>query len=343
MKFKRLICCLTASIFITAGCTITETGQSEGSGEAEISVYAMDTVMNLKAYGSNAESALREAEREILRLDSQLKRGSENSEVYKINSGGAAEISEDTAEIVSRALEISRLTGGAFDISIAPIMDLWGFYGNNFRVPAAEEIGMTLPLVGYENISVDGCAVSVKNEAKIDLGGIAKGFASDRIMEILRRNNIESGIISLGGNVQTLGEKPDGSKWRVAIQNPDGGAYIGTVGISDMAAVTSGGYQRFFERDGMVYHHIIDPKTGYPADSGVKSVTVFSSDGTLADGLSTALFVMGLNEGLEYWRNHGGFDAVFVTDDNKIYVTEGIESVFESEFDYEIIKREMIK
>jgi thiamine biosynthesis lipoprotein len=158
-------------------------------------------------------------------------------------------------------------------------------------------------------------------------------------MEIFTQDGVTSGIISLGGNVQTLGKKIDGSDWKVAIQNPDDETYIGGLAISDMAVITSGGYQRYFEQDGVIYHHIINPKTGYPAESGVKSVSIVSDNGTLADGLSTALFVMGLDEGIKYWSEHDGIDIVFVTDDNSIYITEGIADVFESKYNYSVIKK----
>ncbi len=335
MKTKRLLCSAAAIILTLSGC-----GNKALTKEESLTVYAMDTVMELKACGDEdaAKAALRAAEREILRLDALFRRDSEDSDIYKINHG-TAQASADTAEIVRRAAEISASTDGAFDVTIAPVMDLWGFYGGNFRVPTDSEIVAALERVGYKNISVGGEAVTLSGGAQLDLGGIAKGFASEKIMKIFVENGISSALVSLGGNVRALGTKPNGEKWRIAVQNPDGGAYIGYLDISDLAVITSGGYQRCFERDGVVYHHIIDPATGYPADSGVKSVTVIGSDGTLADGLSTALFVMGLDKGTEYWRTHDGFDVIFVTNENEIYVTEGAADIFESDSHYEILDK----
>lgn len=306
---------------------------------AEKTVFAMDTVMTLRAYGPNGEKALESAENEILMLDRKLRRGSESSEIYAVNTGGSAEVSEDTAELISAALDICASTGGAFDISIAPVMDLWGFYTGEFHVPSEAELSDSLAKVDYRNVSVNGRTVSAVNGAQIDLGGIAKGYLSSQIINIMEKNGVSSGIISLGGNIQTLGTKPDGSSWKVGIQDPDDlDGYIGVLSISDMAAVTSGGYQRFFEQDGIVYHHIIDPVGGSPAHSGLKSVTVVSADGTLADGLSTALYVMGLSKGTEYWRSHNGFDVVFVTDDNEILITKGLADMFEGRFEAFILE-----
>lgn len=340
MKLRNLLPLIICIMVLTA-CNGIDTADIKGntSNEAEKTVYAMDTVMTLKAYGENAEKALEDAEQEIERLDSGLRRGNTESEIYKVNSENSAEVTEDTAKLVKDALEICSSTDGAFDISIASVMDLWGFYTKEFYVPNSDEISSELSRVDYKNISVDNNVISVRNNSQIDLGGIAKGYLSERIMEIFKNDGVDSGIISLGGNVQTLGKKSDGSNWKVAIQNPDDDTYIGGLSISDKAIITSGGYQRFFEQNGVIYHHIIDPKTGYPANSGLKSVSIVSDSGTLADGLSTALFVMGLDKGSEYWRSHNGFEVVFVTDDNRIYITEGLNDIFESQYEYSVITK----
>ncbi|MDO5398048.1 MAG: FAD:protein FMN transferase [bacterium] len=341
MKISSLLFAAVCAAALSA-CTsadVRDNTNRDNTNEVSKTVYAMDTVMTLKAYGENAETALKDAEEEIKQLDSSLRRGNPESEIYKINANGSEEVSEETAVLISDALEICKSTEGAFDISIAPVMDLWGFYTKEFNVPAKEELSHELSRVNYENISVDGNVVSVSSGTQLDLGGIAKGYLSGRIMDIFKNDGVESGIISLGGNVQTLGTKTDGSEWKVAIQNPDDDTYIGGVSVTDKAVITSGGYQRFFEKDGKIYHHIIDPKTGCPADSGIKSVSIVSDNGTLADGLSTALFVMGLEKGTEYWRSHSGFDVIFMTDDNRIYITEGLKDVFESELEYSVITK----
>ena len=177
---------------------------------------------------------------------------------------------------------------------------------------------------------------------EIDLGGIAKGYTSSRIMEIFKEYDVDSGLVNLGGNVQTYRTKTDGSKWRVAVQSPeDESQYIGVIDVSDKAVITSGGYVRYFEQDGKIYHHIIDPATGYPAESGLKSVTIVSDDGTLADGLSTSLFIMGKDKACEFWKAHSDeFDFVLLTDDDNMYISAGIAADYSSDHEYEVISAE---
>lgn len=317
---------------LLAGCTAEEAAVTR-------SIFAMDTYMELTAYGEQAQTALEQAKKEIGRLDALFRRGSEQSEVFQINDKKNACVSADTAALIRRAADISADTDGAFDPTVAPVMDLWGFYGRTYRVPAAAELSKTLADVDYKQMHIQDDTVALDGNAKLDLGGIAKGYASDRMMQVFRENGVTSGLVSLGGNVQALGSRPDGSPWRIGIQHPDGEGYIGIVQICDEAVITSGGYQRFFEKDGQVYHHILDPKTGYPARSGLKSVSVISSDGTLADGLSTAIFVMGLDAGSAYWRTRGGFELVLMTEDNVVYVTEGIQNRFDTQMNYVVIRR----
>ena len=205
-------------------------------------------------------------------------------------------------------------------------MDAWGFTTQNYRVPSADELQQLLTHVDYKQVRQNGSDVSIPADVQVDLGGIAKGYTSDRIMQVFADNGVTSGIVSLGGNVQALGCKPDGSKWRVAVQDPnDEGENFAVVEIADEAVITSGGYQRYFEYNGRTYHHIMDPRTGTPADSGVISSTIISHDGTLADGLSTSLFIMGVDDALDYWRAHKEeFDAILMNKDGTVYVTEGI-------------------
>ncbi len=309
-----------------------------GKQEYTSSFFAMDTVMDLKIYSEN-DTAISKAEAEIKRIDSLLDRGSGESEIYKINSGKTAAVSDETADLIQTAIDISEKTGGAFDITTAPVSDLWGFYGGSFRVPSDGELQTALGGVGYEKIRLNENTVSVPDNTSIDLGGIGKGCASDRAADVLRENGVDSAILSLGGNVYALGKRADGSDWTVGITDPGNKSQIlGTVNVSDKAVVTSGGYQRYFEQDGKTYHHIIDPKTGKSAQSGLLSVTVISQSGALADGLSTALFVMGLDKGIELWRKSDSFDAVFVDNDGQIYITDGIRDAFKSERDYVVLQ-----
>ena len=357
MKQKIVIACvcLSASLLM-GGCnntkqdttTETKSTQTESDGdvsdkEASKDIFAMDTYMTVTAYGDQAQEAVNEAGAEIERLDNMLSTGNEESEIAKLNQSRSATLSEDAGYLVERALELNEETGGAFDIAIYPIMEAWGFPTQNYQVPTEDTLQSLLKLCDVSGITYDkdNRNISFNQEGmKIDLGGIAKGYTSSRIMEIYKENNISSGLVNLGGNVQALGTKTDGSKWRVAVQSPDDSDdYLGVLSIEDKAVITSGGYERYFEQDGKTYHHIIDPQTGYPAENGLTSVTIVSEDGTLADGLSS-LFIMGKDKAIEFWRAHSNeFDAIILTDDGKIYVTEGIQDDFSTEMDTEIIRK----
>lgn len=319
---KRTLMLICAAALLVSGCGAEK--------EYTASLYAMDTVMDLTACGSGGEEALAAAKEEILRLDGLFDRRNEGGELFALNQSGELDLSADTAELLKRGCEIRGLTDGAFDMTVAPVMDLWGFYGGDYRVPADDEIAFALASVGG-GISLDGRSARLEPGVMLDLGGIAKGYAAEKVMDIFREKGLTSGLVSLGGNVQALGAKPDGSPWRVAVQDPDGQGYAGVLSLTDAAAVTSGDYQRYFEENGKKYHHIIDPSTGRPAESGLRSVTVVCADGVLADGLSTALFVMGRDRALDFWRENGGFEAIFIDGGGNITATAGLKSIFESD------------
>lgn len=320
---------------MAAGCGQQQkTEQTEGTEEsASQDIFAMDTYMSVTAYGADAESAVSDAIAEIERLDALLSTGETDSEIYKLNQNGGGSISEDTSYLLERALEIWKSTDGCFEIGIYPLMQEWGFTDGNYKVPDKETLQKLLPLADSSKIDFNEKDQTVSFEQdgmEIDFGGIAKGYTSGRIMDIFREHGIKSGMVSLGGNVQVLGIKIDGSKWRVAVQNPeDTENYLGVLETQDRAVITSGGYERYFEQNGKTYQHILDPKTGYPADSGLISVTIVSADGTLADGLSTSLFVMGKEKAVAYWRAHSEeFDAILVEKDGTVSVTENIADQF---------------
>ena len=328
---KRIMCVFLLLLLLLCSCAASQK-------ENQKTVYAMGTVLELRAFGANAEKALSAAEAEIERLDNLLSRGFSNSDISKINKSGSAEASSDTRAVLRKGIEVSNETGGAFDLCIAPAVDLWGFYSKNYYVPSDSEIAEILPKINYKNITLTDERVTLSRGAQIDAGGIAKGYLSDRIIEIFKEHGVVSAIISLGGNVQTLGTKNSGEPWRVGIKNPAGGL-LGTLDVCGKAVVTSGGYQRYFEDDGKKYHHIIDPETGKPAESGLKSVTVVSSDGALADALSTAVFVMGKERGENFWKERNDFDIVFMTDTDEIFITEGLKDSFQSGYNFYVISR----
>lgn len=336
---------LMSFAIILAGCGGSPAPAEEDSEQEPKSVelFAMDTYMTLTAYGDNADKALSESEKEIKRIDAMLSTGSSDSEISKLNKKKELEVSEETFSLIKRAKEIGEDTGRVFDISVYPVMQAWGFTDKNYRVPEKDELEGLLKRVDVSKVVLDEKkhTVSLDDGMAIDLGGIAKGYTSDRIIEIMKENGVEHALINLGGNVKTFGKKPDGSDWRIAIIDPeDQENYIGGVEVSDKAVITSGGYQRFFEKDGERYFHIIDLSDGFPARNGLTSVTIVSEDGTLADALSTTLFIMGPEKAAKYWsENADKFDAVLVKDDGTVMITEGLEDAYFSDGEHEVIRK----
>lgn len=315
-----------------------EQNSSDSSQEYTSDVFAMDTYMTLTAYGENAQEAVEAGIAEIQRLDDLLSTGKDTSEVAQINANGGGVLSEDTDYLVKRALDIYQSTNGAFDISIYPVMQLWGFTTGNFAVPSESDLAAKLALVDAGKIILSEengqASISLPEGMEIDLGGIAKGYTSGRVMDVMKSYGIKSAVINLGGNAHVLGNKTDGSQWKVGIQDPeDENGYLGGVSVTDRAIITSGGYERYFvdEDTGVKYHHIIDPKTGYSANNGLISVTIVSADSTLADGLSTSLFVLGTEDAITYCEEHcaeDGFGAIMEDEDGKLYITDGIYDDF---------------
>ncbi len=209
-----------------------------------------------------------------------------------------------------------------------PVVRAWGFTTGDYRIPDEEELAALLERVDYTRAALEGDTLTLPEGMELDLGAVAKGYTGDQLMELFAENGVTSAIVELGGNVQALGAKPDGSPWLVAVQAPDGTGYAGTLEIVDKAAVTSGGYQRYFEQDGETYWHIMDPATGAPARSGAVSVTIVADRGVQADGLSTALFIMGRDRAADYWRDHPDFDFIIMDEDGTVTVTEGLEDTF---------------
>ena len=328
--FKIYLTVALLMAFLLTGCTST------GPQEAEF--FAMDTLMSVKLWGG--EAATSDVSAEINRLEALLSATRETSVLSQLNAAGSAELSGDTASLLAQALALSERTGGTFDPTVYPLVEAWGFPSKEYRVPDRTELDTLLSCVGTKHVHFDGSAVTLDAGTRLDLGGIAKGYAAQCCAELLKEKGVEAAILSLGGNVQTIGSKPDGSAWVVGIADPsDPSQAIAVLTFEgSMALVTSGAYQRYFEEDGVIYHHILDPQTGLPAGSGLSSVTVLAEDGTLADGLSTALFVMGLEEGTRFWRESNDFEAVFLTSEGKILATEGA-APFLSGCEYSVIER----
>lgn len=341
----------------------TEGQASKDEKSAVREIYDVMTVpyMRLQAYGDTADDALDKGVEKIHAIYDLLSTGKPNSEIGKLNGSGSGTLGEDGSYLLKTSLSLYEKTDGAFDVSVYPLMELWGFtslYTESLmadqstaaaiehKAPSDAEIQEMLTKVGSEKITFDPETgnVTLPEGMKIDFGGIAKGYASEAVSEILKEDGVKSALLNLGGNIQTVGRKPDGSKWRIALNDRNKGGFLGILTVEDCAVITSGGYERKFEdAEGNVYFHILDPKTGYPADNGFStnsSVTIICKDGTLADALSTAMYVMGPEKAEEYWRNHSDeFEMIMMTDDDRMYVTEGIADEYQSDYKFEIIKK----
>lgn len=295
-------------------------------------IFGMGTNIILRIYSDNADEIARIAIKKIKRLESLMSFFITSSEVSRLNfAAGRDEIqlSRDTFQVIKMAKEYSKLCDGAFDITMAPVIKLWGIFSKNERVPLKSEIENTLCLANYKDIIINEEKMSAKLSIEgqmVDLGAIAKGYTADRIIEIYKQNGVKSGFVNLGGNVLTLGGKPDGSPWSIGIQNPyeTRGNCLGSIEVTDETVVTSGDYVRYFEENKVKYHHIINPRTGYPADSGIISATVIGENSMEADALSTAVFILGLEKGMELINKTEGVEAIFITSEKEIYITDGI-------------------
>ena len=330
MKLKKLICIGLLGVLCAVsavGCgkkesikTTTEVSSEANTKEASAQVFAMDTYMNLKAYGKNAQKAVDDAKSEIERLDQLWSAVDKNSEIYQLNQKKKMKVSDETLELIEFAKKKSAQSGDAFDISVYPIVELWGFPTQKYRVPSDSEIQSLLKNVDCQKIKINKKTnvVTLEKNMKIDLGGIAKGYTSQRIAK-----------------------KTDGSYWKVGIQSPDDTEnMIGAYEAADEAVITSGAYERYFEKNGKRYHHIIDPATGKPSEKDLKSVTIISKNGTLSDTLSTTLFVMGKDKAISYWKKHSSeFNIILVDNNDKILISQGIEERFSSENEYQVVKK----
>ena len=322
---RRMIAAILL-LLCAAGCTLRPAGYTAD-------FFAMDTFMSITAYGQHKQTAQQTAvrcEQRVNALEPALSRTREDSDIYRLNqaAGAVCQVSADTYAAIEAAVEYAALTGGAFDPTMAPLTDLWGVNTDEARVPAQTEIDAALARVGYQNIELLGeNKVRLLDGAQIDLGGIGKGFATDAVAELLDDGN--SVLAMLGGNIGAYGQNPsrDSGNWVVGVADPDDNAdYIATVEVRDRSVVTSGDSERYFEQGGRRYHHIFDPATGYPADSGLRSVTVIDTISTRADALTTALFVMGLEKGMAFCAAQD-VAAIFVTANRQVYATDKVDEV----------------
>ncbi|HYF81749.1 MAG TPA: FAD:protein FMN transferase [Clostridia bacterium] len=305
---------------------------------AESKNFGMSTVMTHRAFGKHAEEALRAVRDEAVRLEELLSRFIPVSEISRVNMSAGIKcerLSGDTYEVLSRAVEFSRCCHGVFDVTIGPLVSLWNNSKETCKPPEDSSIRQVLPLVDYTDLLLDPykkTAELQKPGQSIDLGGIGKGLAGDKFLEVFKKYGVSSAYTNIGGNVVALGTKPDGSPWRVGIQHPrQESSLIGLVSVADKAVVTSGDYQRYFiDSNGKRYHHILDPSTGYPAESGLVSVTIVADNSMAADALSTILFIAGMKKGLELLKSFPGTEAILIDMNLLVYVTRGLEDHFQA-------------
>ncbi len=332
MYIKRTLktAALVAAAMLFCGC-------GGGSSKYEASFFVMDTTMTFTVRGdlSAGREACEGLGRTLREYEKLWSVTIDDSEISRANRGEAVRLSPETEELVSLALDIGGQTDGALDITIYPVLREWGFTTRRYNVPDERRTEELLRLTGSDKVSLEDGVLQLSEGTQIDLGAVAKGYLGDIISERFRDHGVTSALLDLGGNIHAIGANPDGSPWRLGIRSPFEEGNIAVLEVTDKAAVTSGGYERYFEQGGERYCHILDPSTGRPADSGLASVTIVGEEGALCDALSTAVYVMGAAAAEELWRSHGGFDMVLIHEDGHITVTEGIADSLTPTFRYE--------
>ncbi|NMA68112.1 MAG: FAD:protein FMN transferase [Desulfitobacterium sp.] len=304
--------------------------------------FAMGTVITQKVYGVNVQEIMEEVMEELANLEALLTFNAPGGDVNKLNENAgknSVELNPHTIAILNKSQEVAEVSGGAFDVTVGPLVKAWGIGTEQPQLLEESDLEELLPLINYRDLIIEGNKAFLKNEGQmVDLGGIAKGYAGDIAAEIYRSHGIDSAFINLGGNVVTIGSKPDGSPWAVGINDPrspiaekmsnNRDYHVGAVTVVNKSVVTAGDDQRYFLYEGERFHHILDPHTGYPAQSDLMSVTLITETSLEADALDTAAYILGLEQGMEMLKKYGSVEAVFITKDKKIYVTEGIKEDF---------------
>lgn len=332
---RRTICAIAAllcMLLAITGCGV----QSKKAAMTEKEEYIFGTIVSLKLYEPVDASVFQKIFDDLRDVDNRMTVKGISSELIAVNKAAGVSpvvVSEDTFHVIEVAKKYAEDSQGAFDITVFPVVSLWGIGTDKERIPSPEEIKAGLEKVGYQDLVLDSVKHTVflkRAGMGLDLGGIAKGYAADRTAEKLRAMGIERGIVNLGGNIFAMGSKEDGTPWKIGIQNPmsSRGEYLGIADAVDQTIVTSGIYERYFEKDGKRYHHILDTKTGYPVDNELAGVSILTTSSIDADALSTTCFVLGPQKALEFVKNMPGVEVLFVTKDKKIIMTEGFKKVF---------------
>ncbi|MFR4996765.1 MAG: FAD:protein FMN transferase [Clostridium paraputrificum] len=329
-------------IFSLIGCT----NSNDDSKPLSKTEYFMGTVVTVTLYDNKSEKIIDKAFEEVKKIEQLVSINMEGTELDEVNNNAGikpVKVSDDTYNIIKKGLEYSSLTNGSFDITIGPLVKLWSIGLPEAKVPTIEEIKEKIQYINYNDVELNNSEKTVflkKTGMIIDLGGIAKGYTADVIAQTLKDEGVEKAIIDLGGNIYALGEKAENTLWRIGIQNPDQtrGEIVGSINVKDKSIVTSGIYERFIEQDGVKYHHILSPKSGYPYDNEIAGVTIISDKSIDGDALSTSVFSMGITKGLEFINSLPDTEAIFITKDHKIYLTEGSKEIFKlTNDDFQII------
>ncbi|HZJ83722.1 MAG TPA: FAD:protein FMN transferase [Clostridia bacterium] len=321
-------------IFVMTGCL------SSASGEYDRNIFALDTIITFKVIGNrSAKKAMEKAIERIHEIEDHMSATIDESDVSRINTMAGQEpvaVNEDTFYVIEKALEYGKLTDGIFDITIGPIVNLWNIGSDNPKVPSEEDIEDRLLLVDYRKVIIDKNKKTVFLEdkgMKIDLGAIAKGYAADEALRILKEAGVKHALLNLGGNVLVIGGKPDGKPWRIGLQDPrteeTGHEHFAIAEVEDRTIVSSGDYERYmvdiYEKTGIRYHHIFHPENGYPAESGLMTCTIIGDSSMDADAISTIFFIMGYEKGFQFIEGLEGVEAIAVTLDKQVYTTKGLE------------------
>lgn len=325
MRHKRIIALLIISALLLSGCS--DLGKKRGLTYTDT---LFDTVIKVQIFDAVDEDVIKGCEKLCKDFDAKFSRTNENSEISKINHAGGApvEVSNETITLIKKGLYYSELSAGVFDITIAPVADLWDFKAETPALPDGGAISEAVSHVNYENIIIKNNTVTLTDpSAGIDVGAVAKGYIADQLKKYLKDQGVKHALINLGGNVLAVGTKPDGTAYNIGIQKPfkESGEPITSVKITDQSMVTSGVYQRYFELDGKIYHHILNPATGYPAENTLSSVTIITNSSLTADALSTTCFLLGLEKGMELIDKLDNVDAVFITNDNKVHYSRNFQ------------------
>lgn len=327
---KRCLSALLAVLLLLPALSACK--EKEVTQQSQV-VFYFDTVTTINIY-TNDDKLLSDVEEECLRYERLLSKTVEGSDVWNINhaNGQRVAVSEETRALIMMALGYSRQSGGRFDITVEPCVALWDFTGEGMGIlPNAGELAAAAEKVDWTQVDVNEDGVMIPAGMSIDLGAIAKGYISDMIAKFLMDRGVTSGYLNVGGNVRAIGSKPDGSPWRIGIQDPEGArdqSIVGVVTLSGDSVVTSGIYERGFVVDGVCYHHILDPETGWPVQNELAGISIVTENACMADALSTTVFTMGLEEGTAFIEGLAGVDAIFVTREGDVIWTSGLDGRF---------------